>query len=181
MINPQGTPYHNLILTGAMGVGKASVLRLIAKQVGVEYVDLDTEIQMREGMLPLEIRQIFGEARIRSLETTLCREFSLKRGAVLSVSGSTLLDQVNRERLINSGPVLVLTCALNEILRRLHASQGSRFHDPKIRAAELNLVRREQQVLALNLFTTLDTTTLSVEQVAAQAVEFWYERETIAV
>jgi len=37
----------------------------------------------------------------------------LRRGAVLSVNGPTLLDENNRGRLGNSGPILVLTCAPN--------------------------------------------------------------------
>lgn len=181
MINPTATPYHNLILTGYIGVGKLNVVRLLARQAGVPFVDLDTEIQLREGSSPDDIRQLFGESRLRSIENSLCREFSLQRGAVVSVNGPTLLDATNRERLIDSGPVLVLTCALNEILRRLHASQGARFHDPKVRAAALNVIRREQQVLRLEGLPTLDTTYLSIEQVAQSALEFWFQQETIAV
>lgn len=181
MINPEGTPYHNLILTGFMGTGKLNVVRLMARKVGVQWIDLPTEVQMREGLPPHELRQIFGEARLKQVEADLCRELALQRGAVLSVNGTTLLEPVNRERLLNSGPVLVLTCALNEVLRRLHASQGARFHDPKVRASELNLLRREQQVLQLEGLPTLDTTTLTVEQVAEQAIAFWYELERVAV
>lgn len=181
MISTTSTPYHNLILTGYMGVGKINVGRLIAKQIGVAFIDLESEIQTREGTSADEIRQLFGEARIRMLEDTLCREVALHRGAVLSVSGSTLLDQANRERLLNSGPVLVLTCALNEILRRLYASQGARFHDPKVRSAALNLVRREQQIHQLGDLPTLDTTRLSIEQIAEHAITFWYEQETITL
>lgn len=179
MINPASNPYHNLILTGHIGVGKLNIVRQIAKQVNVPYVDLDTEIQTREGIPPDEIRQLFGESRLRSIENNLCRELSLQRGAVLSVNGSSLLDEVNRQRLTASGPVLILTCSLNEILRRLYAAQGARFHDPKVRAAALNQIRREQQILQLKDLPTLDTTYLTTEQAAERAVLFWYERETL--
>ena len=179
MINPASNPYHNLILTGIIGVGRLNIVRLIARQVNVPFVDLDTEIQTREGIAPDEIRQLFGESRLRSIENNLCREFSLQRGAVLSVNGSSLLDEVNRQRLTASGPVLVLTCSLNEILRRLYAAQGARFHDPKVRAASLNQIRREQQVLQLKELPALDTTYLTSEQVADRAVQYWYEQETL--
>jgi shikimate kinase len=181
MIKSGATPYHNLILTGYMGGRKLNVVRLVAQQAGVPFVDLETEIQLREGSTPDDIRQLFGESRLRSIENTLCREFALQRGAVVSVNGPALLDITNRERLVASGPILVLTCALNEVLRRLYVSQGARFHDPKVRAAALNHIRREQQVLQIRELPTLDTTYLSLEQVADKAIEFWFQQETLAV
>jgi shikimate kinase len=179
MTLPGTTPYHNLILTGHMGIGRNTIGRLIAKQQGVLFVDLDTEIQMREKMTGEELRQFFGEARLHAIEGEICRELGLRRGAVLSISGPTLLDEGNRERLMNSGSVLILTCSLNEILRRLYASQGARFHDPKVRAAALNQVRRERLIHQVEGLLMLDTTTLTVEQVAEHAITFWREREMI--
>ena len=174
---PSTPPYHNLILTGHIGVGRVTLGRLIAKQIGVVFADLDNEIQLREGQPADEIRQLFGEARLRSVESDLCREFSLRRGAVLSIDGPTLLEQANRERLLNSGPVLILTCALNEILRRLYAAQGARFHDPKVRAAALYAIRRERLIEQVTGIPTLDTTRFTVEQVAEHAIRFWKEKD----
>lgn len=176
---PRAAPYHNLVLTGHIGVGRISVGRLIAKQVGVPFVDLDTELQLREGMVGDEIRALFGEARQRAVEEDLCRELSLRRGSVLSVPGPTLLEENNRTRLINSGPMLILTCALNEILRRLHGSQGARFHDPKVRSAALYQIRRERQIEQITGVPTLDTTTLSIDQVAEHAIRFWRENDIL--
>jgi shikimate kinase len=182
MVSSTGSiPYHNLILAGYMGVGKITVGRSIADRLDVPFIDLDTELQLREGMPSSEIRQLFGESRLRTLEDGLCGELSLRRSTVLSVSGPTLLDADNRERLVNSGPVLVLTCALNEILRRLHASQGARFHDPKVRSAAIHQVRRERQIHQVAGLATLDTTHLTIEQIVEQAILFWYEQETVTL
>lgn len=174
------TPYHNLILTGHIGVGRITVGRAIAKQLNVPFIDLDTELQLREGMGLEEIRAYFGEARVRTLEDQLCGELSLRRGSVLSISGPTLLDENNRRRLLNSGPLLILTCALNEILKRLHTAQGARFHDPKVRAAALYQIRRERQIEQMTAIPTLDTTTLTVDQVAEHAIKFWRENDVLS-
>lgn len=171
------TPYHNLILTGYMGVGKVAVGKAIAGQLGVVFVDLDTELQLREGMPGDEIRQLFGESRLRALENELCGELCLRRSSVLSISGVTLLDEDNYRRLSNSGPILVLTCSLNEILRRLHVNQGARFHDPKVRSAALTQIRREQQIHKIPGLSTLDTTALTADQVAEQAISFWQTQD----
>jgi shikimate kinase len=179
MVLSPAIPYHNLILTGQIGIGRVTVGRLIARQFGAVFLDLDTELQLREGMPSEEVRQLFGEQRLRGLEDALCRELSLRRGAVLSVNGPTLMDENNRNRLINSGPILILTCNLNEVLRRLHASQGARFHDPKVRSTALYQIRREQQILQIEGLPTLDTTTFSIEEVAEHAGKFWRENDVI--
>src|SRR5262249_53204704 len=90
-----------------------------------------------------------------------------------SIGGVTLLDEDNYKRLSNSGPILVLTCSLNEILRRLHVNQGARFHDPKARSAALTQIRRERQIHKITGLPTLGTTTLTADQVTAQATDFW--------
>ncbi len=179
MTLPGSTPYHNLILTGHMGVSRSAAGRIIARQLGVAFFDLESELQTRENLPPDEVRQLYGESRLHAVESELCREFGLRRGAVLSISGPTLLDQTNRDRLMNSGPVLVLTCALNEILRRLYASQGARFHDPKVRSGALNQIRREWQIRQIPNLPALDTTALTVEQVAEQAITFWRQNEIV--
>src|SRR3954467_7814496 len=170
---PGTLPYHNLILTGHIGVGRNVIGRVIARQLGVLFIDLETEIQLREKMPVEEIRSLFGENRVHAVETEICRELGLRRGTVLSISGPTLLDEAIRDRLLSSGPVLILTCSLNEILRRLYVAQGARFHDPKVRSAAINQIRREQQVLQVPDLTKLDTTQLSPDQVAERAITFW--------
>ncbi len=172
-------PYHNLILTGYIGISKNSIGRQIAARLEAPFVDLESEIQLREGMPPDEIRQLFGEARLRALEEAVCQELGLRRGSVVSVTSSTLLPEANRQRLMNSGPVLIMTCALNEVLRRLHASQGARFHDPKVRSTALTQIRRERQILQIPGLATLDTTRLNAEQITERAIAFWFEQETI--
>ena len=174
---PPSLPYHNLLLTGHIGIGRVTVGRLIARQLGVQFIDLDTEVQLRENMPPEEIRTLFGESRLRAIEDVICREFSLRRGAVLSVSGPTLLEESIRERLLNSGPMLILSCGLNEILRRMHASQGARFHDPKVRSLALYQIRREKQIEQLPAMPRLDTTKLTMEEVAEKAIEFWRDND----
>ena len=181
MVLSPAIPYHNLILTGQIGLARVTVGRLIARQFGAVFLDLDTELQLREGMPSEEIRQLFGEQRLRGLEDELSRELSLRRSAVLSVNGPTLLDENIRNRLMNSGPILILTCSLNEVLRRLHASQGARFHDPKVRSAALYQIRREQQILQIKGLPILDTTTFSAEQVAEHASKFWRENDVMTV
>lgn len=166
-------PYRNLILAGVMGVGKRDVAQRIAAHFDAPLRDVNMEVETLAGMPPQQIRELFGEARLTNLESEVCREMALQRGAVVSVSASTMLNEANLRRLQSSGVVLVLTTALNEILRRVHADEGDAFHDETRRAVVLARLKQEWKVRDLPDFAQLDTTRLSSGEVVEQAIAFW--------
>ena len=167
-------PYQNLTLTGPMGVGKSTVGRAVAGQLGAEFYDLESEILTREGQSAAQIRELFGEARLKALEAEAIRDLTLRRHALIVVPGPAMLDELNRSRLAEAGPMLCLTCALDEILRRMHAARGAWFHNPANRGVLLSQLKRDMRVTRLDL-PQLDTSRFSVEEVTGQVIQFWLE------
>ncbi len=165
-------PYRNLILAGEMGIGKPEVARRIADYFDAPLRDLEAELERAAEMPLQEVRALYGEARVTNMETELCRGLTLQRGAVISVHASTILNEANRRRLEDLGAVLVLTTALNEVLHRLYAAKGERFEDIQERARTMIRLRQEWKVRNLP-YPQLDTTRLTLEEVAMQAIAFW--------
>jgi shikimate kinase len=159
-----------------VGVRLLPTGKLVSTLVDAPFFNLDTVIQEREGRYPDELRKLYGEAYGKRVEAEIARELALRRGTIITVTPSTLLDEDTRERLLASGTALVLTCGLNETLRRLYIAQGTRFHDPKVRAVALATIKRDQELLKLDL-VKLDTTTISIENTAERAIKFWKEHE----
>lgn len=173
------TPYRNLIITGTVGVGKTGVgRRLVAQMDGANFLDLEIELSSRQNMTPEKIRETFGLARLRSLENTLVEEITLRRSTIVSVSGLTLLDPLNLDRLRETGPVICLTAALGEILRRTHSTEGGRFHQRDFRAVLLGRLKREREITHLGL-SSLDTTRLSLEEVTQYVKTFWLQEADV--
>ncbi|GAB4572737.1 MAG: hypothetical protein Kow0077_13010 [Anaerolineae bacterium] len=169
---PRAAPYRNLILAGEMGIGKNEVAGRIAAHFDAPLRDLEAELESAAGMPLQEVRALYGEARVTNMETELCRELMLQRGAVISVHATTMLNEANRRRLEEIGAVLVLTTALNEVLRRLHIAKGDRFHDIYERARTMIRLKQEWEVRKLP-YPQLDTTRLTVDEVVQQAIAFW--------
>lgn len=174
----ESAPYLNLILTGPMGVGKTTIGRAAARRLGAEQYDLDTEIMAREGQPTDDIRQLFGEARLKALQAETIRDLTLRRNSVLIISGPAMLDEANRARLADSGVILCLTCTLNEILRRLYVARGAWFHNPAHRGIVLSQLKRELRVISLDI-PKLDTSALSIEDTTAAAISFWQENAAV--
>lgn len=167
------TPYRNLILAGEMGIGKTEVAHRVAEYFGATLRDLEAELEATAGMPLQDVRELYGEARVTGMETGLVRDLALQRSAVIVVHATTLLNEANRRRLEEIGVVFVLVTALNEILRRLYAAKGDRFHNPAERARTMKRLRQEWKVRDLAGYPRLDTTALTIDEVVSRVAAFW--------
>jgi shikimate kinase len=112
-------PASNLFLTGPMGAGKTTVGRRLAEMLGLQFFDLDQEIEMRSGATIGLIFELEGEAGFRKRETDLINEFSALHNVVLSTGGGAVLAAENRERLRSRGFVVYLETTVEQQLKRL--------------------------------------------------------------
>lgn len=165
-------PYQNLFLTGPMGVGKTTIGRAVGRSLDTAFFDLENDILAREGQSADAIRETFGEARLKALEAEAIRNLTLHRHSVITISGPAMLDDLNRARLLESGIVLCLTCALDEILRRVYVARGAWFHNPANRGTLLSRLKRELRVTTLDL-PQLETTHLTVDEATEAVRDFW--------
>jgi shikimate kinase/3-dehydroquinate synthase len=180
----------HLVLTGFMGTGKTSVGREVARRMGRRFVDMDTEIEARAGKPIPRIFAEDGEGAFRQMEAELCKELSegllerpwgfrktpgVSKGSslVIATGGGALLDPANRARMMDSGTVICLTCDADEILRRVNGSGDADrplldVADPR---AEIERLLAARQVAYRAIPWQIDTTALTVDQVAARVIE----------
>ncbi|MDX1414308.1 MAG: shikimate kinase, partial [Candidatus Promineifilaceae bacterium] len=67
---------QNIILTGFMGTGKTTVGRLLAQQLGYDFVDTDELIEARVGCSIASIFDAKGESFFRELEAQISAELA---------------------------------------------------------------------------------------------------------
>jgi shikimate kinase len=65
-----------IYLVGFMGSGKSTIGRLLAKKLKVPFIDLDKEIEIREGLTIPQIFSLKGEPYFRKLELELLKEIT---------------------------------------------------------------------------------------------------------
>jgi shikimate kinase len=130
-----------IALVGMPGGGKSTVGRLLAKQLAVQFLDSDTEI---EGRIRESIRSFFdreGEEAFRGLETEVIDAILKRPGEfVLATGGGAVLRERNRELLHAKATVLYLRSTPEDIYRRLkHDTQRPLLQvaDPLAKLREL--------------------------------------------
>ena len=104
--------FTNLVLIGMPGCGKSTVGKILSKELNLEFIDIDTEIEKRHGLIS-EIFEKHGEPYFRKIESEIVKEFSLKVGAVISTGGGVVLNKVNMDNLMHNGKVYFINRELN--------------------------------------------------------------------
>lgn len=112
----------NLYLYGPPGVGKTTFGRCLAMRKGMDFVDLDEEIERAVKRTVAEIFAAGGEAEFRRLEAETFRRIAAVRNRVVALGGGTLLDCESRRLAEASGRVVLLVCDEAELLRRIGES-----------------------------------------------------------
>ncbi len=108
----------NIILIGMPGAGKSTVGVLVAKALGMDFIDTDILIQQREGMLLQEIIDKKGlEAFLKTEEKVLS---GLKcRNSVIATGGSAVYSDRAMRALREDGFCVYIRLDLDEVERRL--------------------------------------------------------------
>ena len=108
---------ENIVLSGMPASGKSTVGKLLAKEIGREFFDLDEEIvRVAERSIP-EIFATDGEIAFRDLETRVLREvLSNKKGIVLATGGGAILRDENIDLLRRNGKIYFIDRPLEALL-----------------------------------------------------------------
>lgn len=159
------------MLAGFMGTGKSTVGQIVAGRLDWPFVDTDAEIETRAGCAIAAIFAQQGEAAFRQLEADVCAGLAGRRACVIATGGGALLNAATRAAFEQRGLVIGLTCALDEIVRRIgHDPRRPLFTADRARLAGL-LAERVAHYASLP--HVLDTTDRTPDQVAEEVIRLW--------
>jgi len=108
----------NIILVGPMGVGKTTIGKVLADQLGLEFFDSDREIEAATGADIPWIFDVEGEPGFRTRESRMIAELLSKKRVVLATGGGSILAEENRKWIKEKGLVVYLRASLAQQLER---------------------------------------------------------------
>lgn len=109
---------QNIFLVGLMAVGKSTVGRQLAENLGMPFFDADQEIERRAGAEISWIFDVEGEAGFREREAAVIDELTQQRGIVLATGGGAVLRPDNRRHLAARGTVFYLDSPVEKLVAR---------------------------------------------------------------
>lgn len=167
---------RNLILTGYIGPNQVVIVRRIAQTLGMPFVNFESRLEERADLPIDEIRLRFGAARVKTLEAEVIQELVLYRGAVMLISGQTLVHSDYLARLSDAGQVVCLVATLDAVLQRVHLALGARYHNPAERAIAVGNLKREWAIRNAPGVQEFDTTGMSETEIVLAIAGYWHEQ-----
>lgn len=157
----------NIILIGMMGSGKSTVGKLLAKQIGLHFVDLDQRIVEETGLTIPQIFESKGEAYFREVESSLLRSILTGTGVVLATGGGAVLRKENFQIMLEHGKVVALSATVDDILLRVGEDRNRPLlaGDARERIMTLMAERKDAYTSA---HYTIDTSGKDPAQVSAE-------------
>lgn len=165
-----------IVLVGFMGTGKSSVSRLLAEQLALRCIDLDSEIERQEGRAIRDIFAESGEAAFRDAESRVLAEvLALPEGKVLATGGGAVLREQNRKQMLQHGWVIALTAEADAIVSRVRSDSARPLlqGDVESRVTALLAERRDAYSFAHDI---VDTTALDTAGVAGRILQLLEQR-----
>ena len=115
-----GTLKKNVFLVGFMGVGKTTVARRMARDMGVACVDVDAFLERKHGRSAAELFGEFGEDVLRELEYEALVECTNMGHSLISCGEGIVAFDKSRELLTRRGFAVMLESSEATSLGRIH-------------------------------------------------------------
>ena len=110
---------ENIILTGMPGCGKSTVGVILAKTLGMHFVDTDLIIQTQQKSKLQALLNQYGKERFRDFEEQALLSVKNNCDTVIATGGSAVFCQRGMEHLKESGFCVYLKVPCDELVRRL--------------------------------------------------------------
>jgi len=118
----------NIYFCGMIGSGKTTIGRRLAKTLGLDFFDLDQEMDRILGYSFHKLVQEQGWVAFRELEYSICKRFAGLDNSIICLGGGTVRYEWNMDVLKGSGPVILLTASLEELIRRVKKADRPRVN-----------------------------------------------------
>ncbi len=119
----------SVVLIGMPGAGKSTVGVLLAKALGLDFIDTDLAIQVREGRTLEDILDAEGYLTLRRIEGEVLRMLD-GASKVIATGGSAVYSDAAMQHLKSFGPAVFLDVPLPALAARIGKLRGRGIAGP---------------------------------------------------
>lgn len=119
MPNSLLVPKRPIVLVGLMGVGKSTVGKRLAKRLGLDFVDSDSEIELAANHSIAEIFSRFGEESFRDGERRVIARLVEGPPKVIATGGGAFMNERTRELILEKAVSVWLDADVETLAERV--------------------------------------------------------------
>ncbi len=110
----------NIILIGMPGAGKSTIGVILAKTLGIDFIDTDIVIQQRTGELLCKTLERVGVGGLLDEEEAAIKSLDMSRICVVATGGSAVLREESMKHLKDNGVCVYLYLPYSVIAGRVN-------------------------------------------------------------
>jgi shikimate kinase len=115
-----------IFLVGFMGSGKSYWGPQWARNLNLEFVDLDRQVEAQAGMSIAEIFDKLGEDAFRALEQKLLRDLGGKDNLLVACGGGTPCFEDNMSWMLEKGSTVYMSATPRQLFERIRSELQGR-------------------------------------------------------
>src|SRR5512140_1363109 len=165
--------FAGIALIGLRGAGKSTLGKMLAKQIGWNFVELNKEIEAQNGLSVAEIIALYGQEGFRRMEqAALTALLARKELMVLATGGGIVSEPVTFDQILSSFYTIWLKAEPEEHMARVRRQGDLRpMADDRSAMAELRTILLSREPLYARASAVVDTAGLTVEAAAARLLD----------
>ena len=132
----------NIFIVGAMGSGKSTIGKLLAKKLKKKFLDTDHEVEVYTNYDISTIFKKFGEELFRDKETEILNKLKDKENLVISTGGGIILKNENINLMKEIGTIVFLDINLETQIKRVKY----RKHRPLLQNSNLQIELKKLKI-----------------------------------
>jgi len=165
--------FAGIALIGLRGAGKSTLGKMLAKEIGWSFVELNKEIERENGLSVAEIIALYGQEGFRRLEqTALTQLLARKELMVLATGGGIVSEPLTFEQILSSFYTIWIKAEPEEHMSRVRGQGDLRpMADDRSAMSELRAILKSREPLYARAAAVVDTAGLNVDAAAARLNE----------
>jgi XRE family aerobic/anaerobic benzoate catabolism transcriptional regulator len=165
--------FAGIALIGLRGAGKSTLGKLLAKEIGWSFVELNKEIEQQNGLSVAEIIALYGQEGFRRMEQAALGQLLARRELmVLATGGGIVSEPLTFDLILSSFYTIWLKAEPEEHMARVRRQGDLRpMADDRSAMAELRTILLSREPLYARASAVVDTAGLSIDTAAARLID----------
>ena len=162
-----------LVLLGMMGVGKTTLGKIVAKKIGLKFIDTDANIEENCSMKISEIFKRKGEKFFRLEENKEVLKSLKEINSVIALGGGAFINKTIRGNILKSAVSIWLDVALKDLNKRINWNNKRPLLNEENNLKKINKLYDERKNIYKLANHKINCNNLSKESIAKKIITLY--------
>ena len=163
---------ENLVFLGMMGSGKSSIGSLVSKNLKIDFIDIDNEIEKKTGFKISKIFEKEGEKYFRQIEEIETLKYLKNKKTVISLGGGAFLNNKIRKEVINNHISFWLNWDIKTLINRIKDSRKRPIAN-KSSIGEIEDLIKKRSIIYSKAMYKIDCENLTKSEIVKKIIKIY--------